>query len=207
MPKTFAYHIALHTTGSDILTLVKIGEPIEKLAARLSMTPEETAAMLLQNRPSHNTDLAAYDKAQPEDIKNIRPLLSDSIQGFSIRFHNAEYNFDWYTYPEGECRVMLHRHDENTGENLANDFIVPCNVVNADCTGDAVKNLFEQIAEEYVEAHCLYNSPEFASFNWHDFINIPEHFMKKYGVRPIANPDIMCDITVAANKPIVPKET
>ena len=205
MPKTFAYHIALHI-GSDILTLVKIGEPIEQLAARLSMSPEETAAMLLRSRPEHNSDLAHYSKTRPEDIKSIRPMPSESIHGFTIRFHNEQYNFDWYTYPEGECRVMLHRHDENTSEDLSNDFIVPSNVVNADYTGEAVKRLFEQIAEEYVEAQRLRSNPEFAGFNWHDFIGIPEQFMKKYGVQPIAHPDIMCDITVTANKPIVTKE-
>lgn len=196
--QTFEYTVRLTMPEQDILSHVKLGQSLEDIAKRNHMTQEQMMATILQKKDSFILDFD-YSSVQPGDIKQITPLQSGNIHGYTVRLHNEQYDFDFYTYPEGSVRIILHRHDPNTGENLSNEFCAPSNIVNMDCTGQALTNLFRQIAQEYIEENHL----DASTFTWHDFINIPVTFTKRYGVGIVDKPDIMCDITVEANRTVL----
>lgn len=196
----YSYSVALRTDEGGVLTHVKLGQSIDDIAAKNGLDRNAAMALVLKRTNAGyavtGIDYGKIDAGSITDIICIDP--SDS-RGKQILMRDETYAFDYYAYPEGDARVVLHRHDENTGENLSNEYVVPLNVVNVDCTGAALKRLFVQIARDYVDT--VGTDPEM--FTWHDFIGIPTKFLAKYGVKPVENPNILCDVTVTANSPML----
>lgn len=194
---TFAYNISLKVNEGvikSILCTIKTGSPLDEIAANNSKSLAEMAVIILKASKILVMSPFDYGHVTPDDVDNVSPCHEVSASMFTVKIHNSIWGCDYYIPPEGESEIMLCRDDPDTGEHLTNQFIVPTNVLNMDCECRAIKLLFLQIMQEYKAENSI-TDPQ----NWHDFIQIPNKFLKKYGVQQKED-NVIASMTVAANE-------
>ena len=212
----FSYDILVLTKGKltdefdrAILTKIKTNEKISKIADRNGITVNEVAAKILNSRREQESFFVLNEPIKAEHIKNISTTTDSAAR---IRVRNHELGCDYYIHPDGVSIIAINRHDMNTDEIYANRFKVPSNILNMDCDGTAIRRLFAQIVEEYNSTKSVrrlfaqtvkeYDAADVVT--WHDAITmIPNKFMQAYGVEMLPEPDIMLDLTVNANEPVI----
>ena len=169
----------------------------------------EVAAKILNSRRGQESFFVLNEPIKAEHIKNISTTTDSAAR---IRVRNHELGCDYYIHPDGVSIIAINRHDMNTDEIYANRFKVPSNILNMDCDGTAIRRLFAQIVEEYNSTKSVrrlfaqtvkeYDAADVVT--WHDAITmIPNKFMQAYGVEMLPEPDIMLDLTVNANEPVI----
>lgn len=213
---SFSYDILVLTKGKltdefdrAILTKIKTSEKIREIANRNGITVNEVAAKILNSRREQESFFVLNEPIKAEHIKNISTATDSAAR---IRVRNHELGCDYYIHPDGVSIIAINRHDMNTDEIYANRFKVPSNILNMDCDGKAIRQLFAQIVEEYNSTKAVrrlfaqtvkeYDAADVVT--WHDAITmIPNKFMQAYGVEMLPEPDIMLDLTVNANEPVI----
>lgn len=213
---SFSYDILVLTKGKltdefdrTILTKIKTSEKISEIANRNGITVNEVAAKILNSRREQESFFVLNEPIKAEHIKNISTATDSAAR---IRVRNHELGCDYYIHPDGVSIIAINRHDMNTDEIYANRFKVPSNILNMDCDGKAIRQLFAQIVEEYNSTKSVrrlfaqtvkeYDAADVVT--WHDAITmIPNKFMQAYGVEMLPEPDIMLDLTVNANEPVI----
>lgn len=213
---SFSYDILVLTKGKltdefdrAILTKIKTSEKIREIANRNGITVNEVAAKILNSRREQESFFVLNEPIKAEHIKNISTATDSAAR---IRVRNHELGCDYYIHPDGVSIIAINRHDMNTDEIYANRFKVPSNILNMDCDGKAIRRLFAQIVEEYNSTKAVrrlfaqtvkeYDAADVVT--WHDAITmIPNKFMQAYGVEMLPEPDIMLDLTVNANEPVI----
>lgn len=213
---SFSYDILVLTKGKltdefdrAILTKIKTSEKIREIANRNGITVNEVAAKILNSRREQESFFVLNEPIKAEHIKNISTATDSAAR---IRVRNHELGCDYYIHPDGVSIIAINRHDMNTDEIYANRFKVPSNILNMDCDGKAIRQLFAQIVEEYNSTKSVrrlfaqtvkeYDAADVVT--WHDAITmIPNKFMQAYGVEMLPEPDIMLDLTVNANEPVI----
>lgn len=213
---SFSYDILVLTKGKltdefdrAILTKIKTSEKIREIANRNGITVNEVAAKILNSRREQESFFVLNEPIKAEHIKNISTATDSAAR---IRVRNHELGCDYYIHPDGVSIIAINRHDMNTDEIYANRFKVPSNILNMDCDGTAIRQLFAQIVEEYNSTKSVrrlfaqtvkeYDAADVVT--WHDAITmIPNKFMQAYGVEMLPEPDIMLDLTVNANEPVI----
>lgn len=213
---SFSYDILVLTKGKltdefdrAILTKIKTSEKIREIANRNGITVNEVAAKILNSQREQESFFVLNEPIKAEHIKNISTATDSATR---IRVRNHELGCDYYIHPDGVSIIAINRHDMNTDEIYANRFKVPSNILNMDCDGKAIRRLFAQIVEEYNSTKSVrrlfaqtvkeYDAADVVT--WHDAITmIPNKFMQAYGVEMLPEPDIMLDLTVNANEPVI----
>lgn len=213
---SFSYDILVLTKGKltdefdrAILTKIKTSEKIREIANRNGITVNEVAAKILNSRREQESFFVLNEPIKAEHIKNISTATDSAAR---IRVRNHELGCDYYIHPDGVSIIAINRHDMNTDEIYANRFKVPSNILNMDCDGKAIRRLFAQIVEEYNSTKSVrrlfaqtvkeYDAADVVT--WQDAITmIPNKFMQAYGVEMLPEPDIMLDLTVNANEPVI----
>lgn len=213
---SFSYDILVLTKGKltdefdrAILTKIKTSEKIREIANRNGITVNEVAAKILNSQREQESFFVLNEPIKAEHIKNISTATDSAAR---IRARNHELGCDYYIHPDGVSIIAINRHDMNTDEIYANRFKVPSNILNMDCDGTAIRRLFAQIVEEYNSTKSVrrlfaqtvkeYDAADVVT--WHDAITmIPNKFMQAYGVEMLPEPDIMLDLTVNANEPVI----
>lgn len=213
---SFSYDILVLTKGKltdefdrTILTKIKTSEKIREIANRNGITVNEVAAKILNSQREQESFFVLNEPIKAEHIKNISTATDSATR---IRVRNHELGCDYYIHPDGVSIIAINRHDMNTDEIYANRFKVPSNILNMDCDGKAIRRLFAQIVEEYNSTKSVrrlfaqtvkeYDAADVVT--WHDAITmIPNKFMQAYGVEMLPEPDIMLDLTVNANEPVI----
>lgn len=213
---SFSYDILVLTKGKltdefdrAILTKIKTSEKISEIANRNGITVNEVAAKILNSRREQESFFVLNEPIKAKHIKNISTATDNATR---IRVRNHELGCDYYIHPDGVSIIAINRHDMNTDEIYANRFKVPSNILNMDCDGTAIRRLFAQIVEEYNSTKSVrrlfaqtvkeYDAADVVT--WHDAITmIPNKFMQAYGVEMLPEPDIMLDLTVNANEPVI----
>lgn len=213
---SFSYDILVLTKGKltdefdrAILTKIKTSEKIREIANRNGITVNEVAAKILNSRREQESFFVLNEPIKAEHIKNISTATDSAAR---IRVRNHELGCDYYIHPDGVSIIAINRHDMNTDEIYANRFKVPSNILNMDCDGTAIRRLFAQIVEEYNSTKSVrrlfaqtvkeYDAADVVT--WQDAITmIPNKFMQAYGVEMLPEPDIMLDLTVNANEPVI----
>lgn len=213
---SFSYDILVLTKGKltdefdrAILTKIKTSEKIREIANRNGITVNEVAAKILNSQREQESFFVLNEPIKAEHIKNISTATDSAAR---IRVRNHELGCDYYIHPDGVSIIAINRHDMNTDEIYANRFKVPSNILNMDCDGKAIRRLFAQIVEEYNSTKSVrrlfaqtvkeYDAADVVT--WHDAITmIPNKFMQAYGVEMLPEPDIMLDLTVNANEPVI----
>lgn len=145
-------------------------------------------------------------------VKNIAPVTSPgsiyALQNsltIARPFGGNESDRVVYVMPVGGVRVTLLLKGSDTENSDGDDayvLFVPGNIINIDCSGQAVIDLLKQITSEYLErcyGDCKINT-------WRDIAKIPVWFTEPYGVRiePMEN---FMTISVAKDAPILTPET
>lgn len=213
---SFSYDILVLTKGKltdefdrAILTKIKTSEKIREIANRNGITVNEVAAKILNSQREQESFFILNEPIKAEHIKNISTATDNATR---IRVRNHELGCDYYIHPDGVSIIAINRHDMNTDEIYANRFKVPSNILNMDCDGTAIRRLFAQIVEEYNSTKSVrrlfaqtvkeYDAADVVT--WQDAITmIPNKFMQAYGVEMLPEPDIMLDLTVNANEPVI----
>lgn len=213
---SFSYDILVLTKGKltdefdrAILTKIKTSEKIREIANRNGITVNEVAAKILNSQREQESFFVLNEPIKAEHIKNISTATDSATR---IRVRNHELGCDYYIHPDGVSIIAINRHDMNTDEIYANRFKVPSNILNMDCDGTAIRRLFAQIVEEYNSTKSVrrlfaqtvkeYDAADVVT--WQDAITmIPNKFMQAYGVEMLPEPDIMLDLTVNANEPVI----
>lgn len=213
---SFSYDILVLTKGKltdefdrAVLTKIKTSEKIREIANRNGITVNEVAAKILNSRREQESFFVLNEPIKAEHIKNISTATDSAAR---IRVRNHELGCDYYIHPDGVSIIAINRHDMNTDEIYANRFKVPSNILNMDCDGTAIRRLFAQIVEEYNSTKSVrrlfaqtvkeYDAADVVT--WQDAITmIPNKFMQAYGVEMLPEPDIMLDLTVNANEPVI----
>lgn len=213
---SFSYDILVLTKGKltdefdrAILTKIKTSEKIREIANRNGITVNEVAAKILNSQREQESFFVLNEPIKAEHIKNISTATDSATR---IRVRNHELGCDYYIHPDGVSIIAINRHDMNTDEIYTNRFKVPSNILNMDCDGKAIRRLFAQIVEEYNSTKSVrrlfaqtvkeYDAADVVT--WHDAITmIPNKFMQAYGVEMLPEPDIMLDLTVNANEPVI----
>lgn len=213
---SFSYDILVLTKGKltdefdrAILTKIKTSEKIREIANRNGITVNEVAAKILNSQREQESFFVLNEPIKAEHIKNISTATDSAAR---IRVRNHELGCDYYIHPDGVSIIAINRHDMNTDEIYTNRFKVPSNILNMDCDGKAIRRLFAQIVEEYNSTKSVrrlfaqtvkeYDAADVVT--WHDAITmIPNKFMQAYGVEMLPEPDIMLDLTVNANEPVI----
>lgn len=214
---SFSYDILVLTKGKltdefdrAVLTKIKTSEKISEIANRNGITVNEVAAKILNSRREQESFFVLNEPIKAEHIKNISTATDSATR---IRVRNHELGCDYYIHPDGASIISINRHDMNTDEIYASLFKVPSNILNMDCDGKAIRQLFAQIVEEYNSTKAVrrlfaQTVKEYDAaadvVTWHDTITmIPNKFMQAYGVEMLPEPDIMLDLTVNANEPVI----
>lgn len=201
MNEIFMYNISIKHNNTAALCAIRTDDDIHKIAERLDTTPEEIACRVVNKKSP--CDIVDYAAVKPNEITEIRENRAKNTTGFTIHVEDPVLKFGYYICPEGACRISVHRFDRNTTESYTDQFLVPSNILNMDCDGKYVKKLFRQIAREFNQTE---NKPTCDVFTWHDFVSIPNEFLKQYGVKQLERPDIMLYVNVDANENLIDPE-
>ena len=144
--------------------------------------------------------LRMLDPSDPEDDKTIS--IVDEI--LTIRQSDGTgtyYNAGAYYVSHSRCGdpapVTLIRLDPNGESEKHTDIVYVPGGIASDKA--AVIRLFKQVAEEYVGTLPDASKDDFV---WSDFVDIPEEFLARYGIR-IAPIDATCTITVNPDKSVL----
>lgn len=193
MPKTkntdpfpkYSHAVRLRNASSDWLCTVTADRPLAGADKKTIMNA------VRKTHPGNET--ASF---RPEDVVSVSVMAAPSAADVIAMPSGMELDgepFLLYIPPEGTVRITLDRIDRNStpARTYPNDFLVPSNVYNMDYDGSAVKRLFAQILCEYAS-----REPEPGLPTWHGIVGIPNGFMRKYGVYPLDDPQVIMVLAV-----------
>lgn len=177
----YSHAVRLRNASSDYLCTVTADRPLADADKKTIMDA------VRKTHPGNET--ASF---RPEDVLSVSVMETASVTDVIAVPSGMELDgrpLLLYIPPEGAVRITLDRIDRNStpAQTYPNDFLVPSNVYNMDCDGSAVKRLFAQILCEYAGRDLP---------TWHGIVGIPNGFMKKYGVYPLDDPQVVMVLAV-----------
>lgn len=160
----------------------EVGFPLKTLSPDLTV---EQAAVIITK--TSGLDRAAFHGKTmsllqvPDDGREARCLRDATVIDIlpdGVRF---------FRRPGHTVNVTVTRIDRNGSQGTLTDILsVPSFLVNSDCTGKAVKRLFRQIAEDFVdtygEAQDVFPFFKDGVLDWNSFFKLPSEWLAGYGV-------------------------
>ena len=192
--------VEVRLDGRDILCTAKLDRTLEEISSLTGKPANEIICETLQvSKPLMDSNLG-YERLTPEGIINITTHVNYSSPEFSIKRPSRDGLYCYYIHPSGSSHFELTLKNPATGISEHTTFVGPSNIINLDCDGQAVTELIKQVTREYLAAQDISRQPL-----WIDFLNIPNDFLKVYGIAKLPKPDTMLFIEHDATDAIIPE--